>query len=121
MSAAAAQFETLLYGVADAVATITLNRPDSLNTIVPPMPEEVEAAVELAVRDEAVKVIVLRGAGRSFCAGYDFGGSRPRLAAADAARGGVLGQPNSAAIRPPCVLAPLGPALASRGRACLSL
>src|SRR4051794_18271000 len=36
-----------------------------------------------------------------------------RLAAADAARRGVLGQPNSAAIRPPCVLAPLGPARAS--------
>ena len=70
----AGEFETLLYGVADAVATITLNRPDSLNTIVPPMPEEVEAAVERAVRDEAVKAIVLRGAGRAFCAGYDFGG-----------------------------------------------
>ncbi len=69
-----AEFETLLYGVAGDVATITLNRPDSLNTIVPPMPEEVEAAVELAVTDAAVKVIVLRGAGRSFCAGYDFGG-----------------------------------------------
>ena len=38
------------------------------------MPDEVEAAVARAVRDEAVKVIVLRGAGRSFCAGYDFGG-----------------------------------------------
>ncbi|HEX3735200.1 MAG TPA: crotonase/enoyl-CoA hydratase family protein [Solirubrobacterales bacterium] len=67
-------FETILYGVAAEVATITLNRPDSLNTIVPPMPEEVEAAVELATADGAVKVIVLRGAGRSFCAGYDFGG-----------------------------------------------
>lgn len=69
-----ADFETLLYGEADGVATITLNRPDSLNTIVPPMPEEVEAAVERAVCDEAVKVVVLRGAGRAFCAGYDFGG-----------------------------------------------
>jgi len=67
-------FETILYGVDDAVATITLNRPESLNTIVPPMPEEVEAAVELAVRNAAVKVIVVRGAGRAFCAGYDFGG-----------------------------------------------
>jgi enoyl-CoA hydratase len=78
MSAAAENsapdFETLLYSVAAPVATITLNRPDSLNTIVPPMPEEVEAAVELAVRDATVKVIVLRGAGRAFCAGYDFGG-----------------------------------------------
>jgi enoyl-CoA hydratase len=67
-------FETLLYEAADGVATITLNRPDTLNSIVPPMPEEIEAAVERAIRDEAVKAIVVRGAGRAFCAGYDFGG-----------------------------------------------
>jgi hypothetical protein len=66
-------YETLLYAVADQVATITLNRPDRLNTIVPPMPDEFEAAVMAAVRDDSVKVVVLRGAGRSFCAGYDFG------------------------------------------------
>jgi enoyl-CoA hydratase len=66
-------YETLLYGTADAVATITLNRPDRLNTIVPPMPEELEAAVHAAITDKQVKVIVLRGAGRSFCAGFDFG------------------------------------------------
>jgi enoyl-CoA hydratase len=70
----APEFETVLYSVADAVATVTLNRPEALNTIVPPLPEEVEAAVELAVADPAVKVIVVRGAGRAFCAGYDFGG-----------------------------------------------
>ncbi len=70
----AGQFETLLYDVAEAVATITLNRPDSLNTIVPPMPDEVETAVEAAVADPEVRVIVVRGAGRAFCAGYDFGG-----------------------------------------------
>jgi len=67
-------FETILYGVDGPVATVTLNRPESLNTIVPPMPDEVEAAVGRAVADPEVKVIVLRGAGRSFCAGYDFGG-----------------------------------------------
>jgi enoyl-CoA hydratase len=67
-------FETLLYDTAGALATITLNRPDRLNTIVPPMPEELEAAVNRAVADPQVKVIVLRGAGRSFCAGFDFGG-----------------------------------------------
>ena len=38
-------FETILYGVEAGVATITLNRPERLNTIVPPMPDEVEAAV----------------------------------------------------------------------------
>ena len=67
-------YETILYGVDGAIATITLNRPDRLNTIVPPMPDEVESAVEAAVADGDVKVIVLRGAGRSFCAGFDFGG-----------------------------------------------
>jgi len=67
------QFETLLYSVDGPIATITLNRPGHLNTIVPPMPDEIEAAVNAAVRDEDVKVIILRGAGRSFCGGFDFG------------------------------------------------
>ena len=70
----AGTYTTILYDVRDAVATITLNRPHSLNTIVPPMPDEVQAAVERAVADAAVNVIVVRGAGRSFCAGYDFSG-----------------------------------------------
>ena len=38
-------FETLLYSLDEGIATITLNRPERLNTIVPPMPDEVEAAV----------------------------------------------------------------------------
>jgi enoyl-CoA hydratase len=67
-------FSTLVYRTDAGIATITLNRPDRLNTIVPPMPDELAAAVELAVRDTDVKVIVLRGAGRSFCAGFDFSG-----------------------------------------------
>jgi enoyl-CoA hydratase len=66
-------YETLLYKTADAVATITLNRPERLNTIVPPMPDEIEAAVYRAIDDAEVKVIILRGAGRAFCAGFDFG------------------------------------------------
>jgi enoyl-CoA hydratase len=67
-------FETLLYDTDGAIATITLNRPERLNTIVPPMPDEFEAAVREATLDREVKVIVVRGAGRAFCAGYDFGG-----------------------------------------------
>lgn len=66
-------FETLLFTKSGPVATITLNRPEQLNTIVPPMPEETEAAVARATGDPEVKVIVVRGAGRAFCAGYDFG------------------------------------------------
>ena len=67
-------YETILYAVDGPIATITLNRPEALNAIVPPMPDEVEQAVHAAVRDPEVKVIVLRGAGRAFCAGYDFSG-----------------------------------------------
>ncbi len=67
-------YETILYAVDGPIATITLNRPESLNTIVPPMPDEVQDAVHAATRDSDVKVIVVRGAGRAFCAGYDFGG-----------------------------------------------
>ena len=65
---------TLLYETDGPIATITLNRPERLNTIVPPMPEEFEQAVRTATLDHDVKVIVVRGAGRAFCAGYDFGG-----------------------------------------------
>ncbi len=67
-------YETVLYETDGAVATITLNRPERLNTIVPPMPDELQDAVHRASRDGSVKVIVLRGAGRSFCAGFDFSG-----------------------------------------------
>ena len=67
-------FETLLYDVDGPIATVTLNRPERLNTIVPPMPDEFEQAITAATRDDTVKVIIVRGAGRAFCAGYDFGG-----------------------------------------------
>ncbi|WP_028478440.1 crotonase/enoyl-CoA hydratase family protein [Nocardia sp. CNY236] len=66
------EYQTLHMRVRDAVATVTLNRPERLNTIVPPMPEEFEHAMLAAAADPDVKVVVLRGAGRSFCAGYDF-------------------------------------------------
>jgi enoyl-CoA hydratase len=65
-------YETLLYDFDGAVAVLTLNRPDHLNTIVPPMTDELEDAVNRAVRDNTVKAIILQGAGRAFCAGFDF-------------------------------------------------
>lgn len=67
-------FETILYDTDGPIATVTLNRPDRLNTIVPPMHVEFEQAIRAATDDTSVKVIIVRGAGRSFCAGYDFGG-----------------------------------------------
>jgi enoyl-CoA hydratase len=61
----------VLYERDGRIARITLNRPDVLNAIDDDLPRELAAAVERAGADDAVHVIVLAGAGRAFCAGYD--------------------------------------------------
>jgi enoyl-CoA hydratase len=63
--------ETVLYDAADGVATLTLNRPERLNTIVPELIADLRAGLERAWGEEEVRAIRLRGAGRVFCAGYD--------------------------------------------------
>jgi enoyl-CoA hydratase len=63
--------ETVLYEAADGVATLTLNRPDRLNTIVPELIGDLRAGLERAWGEKEVRAIRLRGAGRMFCAGYD--------------------------------------------------
>lgn len=64
-------YADLLYDVADGVATITLNRPERMNAISGPMLESLSRAFRDADRDPAVRVIILTGAGRGFCAGLD--------------------------------------------------
>lgn len=64
-------YETILYELNEGVATITLNRPDTLNAFIAQMNSEIKSAVQLASRDEAVRCIVITGAGRAFCSGQD--------------------------------------------------
>ena len=63
----------ILYNVAGHVATITFNRPDKLNAWTAVMEREVSIAFEDAEKDDNVRVIILTGAGRGFCAGADMG------------------------------------------------
>jgi 2-(1,2-epoxy-1,2-dihydrophenyl)acetyl-CoA isomerase len=63
--------DTVLYEVADGIATITLNRPQSLNALLPEMNDRLAELVGEAEADEAVRVIVLTGAGKAFSAGAD--------------------------------------------------
>jgi 2-(1,2-epoxy-1,2-dihydrophenyl)acetyl-CoA isomerase len=62
---------TIGYDDADGVATITLNRPDKLNSFTAALHRELAAALDQAARDEAVRALLLTGAGRAFCAGQD--------------------------------------------------
>jgi 2-(1,2-epoxy-1,2-dihydrophenyl)acetyl-CoA isomerase len=64
-------FEHINYSTANGVATITLNRPDKLNSLMGAMMLEMFSALGSAAQDKAVRVVVLTGAGRAFCAGQD--------------------------------------------------
>ena len=67
-------YETLLYDVAEGVATVTLNRPDRLNAVNTTVINELTQAFDRADGDDGVRAVIVTGAGRAFCAGADLGG-----------------------------------------------
>ena len=64
-------FETIRLEVDGAIATLTLDRPEALNALTVPMKRELLAALRSIGRDRSVRVVILTGAGRAFCAGQD--------------------------------------------------
>jgi enoyl-CoA hydratase/carnithine racemase len=66
-------FETILIDITDGILTITLNRPDRMNAFTPIMMAEMCAAFDMADADDAVRAVIVTGAGKAFCAGADLG------------------------------------------------
>ena len=115
-------FREIRYEVAGGTATMTLHRPDRLNAFTRMMAGELVAAFDLADADDAVRVVLLTGAGRGFCAGADLGGGRSTFAGRGeaAADDTIAGVPRDgggivslriAASRKPVIVAVNGPAV----------
>jgi enoyl-CoA hydratase/carnithine racemase len=89
-------FTEIRYELADGVATVTLDRPHALNALTTTMLHELTEAIEQADADDGVRVVIVTGAGRAFCAGADLsaggrtfdGAARGRPAAAEEHRDG---------------------------------
>ena len=64
-------YDNILFDISDGIATLTLNRPDKLNSFTAAMHGEVRSALEQVAADKSARVLVLTGAGRGFCAGQD--------------------------------------------------
>ena len=75
----------ILFDAADGVATITLNRPEVLNSFTRPMARELGGALDRVAGDDAIRAVVLTGAGRAFCAGQDLAEAMPNGAGGEPA------------------------------------
>ncbi|WP_433298022.1 crotonase/enoyl-CoA hydratase family protein [Pseudonocardia sp. CA-142604] len=121
------EYSEILLDVADGVATITLNRPDRLNAFTTTMLRELVAAFDATDTDDEVRVVIITGAGRGFCAGADLGRGGSTFDATDEARaaeradfetvdgvprdGGGIVSLRIAASRKPVIVAVNGPAV----------
>ena len=75
--------DTILTSLSVGVLTVTLNRPDRMNAFTEEMHLALRAALDRARTDEAIRAVLLTGAGRGFCAGQDLGERDPRKGRAD--------------------------------------
>ena len=66
------EYQYVLLQKEDGIATVTLNRPEKLNALTPAMRVEIRTALEDAATDNSMRVVIITGAGRGFCAGADF-------------------------------------------------
>lgn len=87
-------YQNILFGVTEGVARLTLNRPDKLNSFTVAMHLEVREAMERVKADATVRVLVLTGAGRGFCAGQDLadGAAAPGGSCSNGGSGDGLGE-----------------------------
>ncbi len=90
-------FETIQLGIADGVATLTLNRPERMNAFTVTVAREMIAAFDATDGDDDVRVVIVTGAGRGFCAGADLagGGATFDYEKRAAARGGAPFNPDT--------------------------
>ena len=76
-------YENLLVSIEDAIGTVVLNRPDKLNAFAGTMRQELAQCIRELAGDDTVRVLVVTGAGRAFCAGADIGYMRQLLESGD--------------------------------------
>jgi enoyl-CoA hydratase/carnithine racemase len=84
--------QKIRYEIRDGIATIALDRPAKLNAYTPEMGEEAVAAFERARDDDAVRVVILTGEGRAFCAGIDLDYLKAHMAGTHPGTGPTLEQ-----------------------------
>jgi 2-(1,2-epoxy-1,2-dihydrophenyl)acetyl-CoA isomerase len=65
------EYKDIIFEKEGAIATITLNRPEKLNAITQEMRQELPDALEIVTCDDGIRVLIITGAGRGFCAGDD--------------------------------------------------